>query len=243
MLSLSHFIGGVKHMKEKTGKLGISKDVKVALISALSTIFAAIISGIFLLYITNSNAKSTAYTTKNALSITPTVTTASSLYPTGPSFVPSPAKNSSGVAPSLITPTTAPARALLQVYPTTVNFSSCLPTEKRRIALNIINTSTSQLSWSITASSSYTYSMLDHTGAQITTSGFSPDLNISIASKQTQAVLISNVQGSGTLLVKSSQSASQTVTISCATTTSPLAVSPSSVMFDACSPLNYRTLA
>jgi hypothetical protein len=85
--------------------------------------------------------------------------------------------------------------------------------------------------------------MLDHTGTQITTSGFSPDLNVSIASKQTQTILISNVQGSGMLLVKSSQSAAQTVTISCATTTPSLAISPLTVTFDACSPLNYRTFA
>lgn len=233
-------------MKEKTGKLGIGKEVTVALITALSTILAAVISGIFLLYITNSTVRSNTDIAKNVSVVTPTVTAVTSFYPSNPSSASTPStptKNTSGVTSTLNTPTTTPARALLQVYPASVNFSSCLPTEQRRIALNITNTSPNQLSWSITASSAYTYSLLDHTGNQITTSGFSPNMNVSIASKQTQTVLISNIQGSGTLSVKSPQSASQTVAVSCATSTSQLGIAPQAVTFDSCSSLNYRTFA
>lgn len=232
-------------MKEKTGKLGINKEVTVALITAFSTILAAVISGIFLLYITNSSARSTADTAKNTTpAVSSTATTTTSFFPSNPSFVPTPTKTGSGAVSAGDTPAAGSTQALLQVFPATVNFSSCLPTEQRRIALNITNSSANQLSWSLTTSTAYSFSLLDHVGSQITTSGFSPTVTTSIASKQTQVIVISNIQGSGIIVVKSAQASSQTVKISCAMATTPSAeVSPASVAFDSCSSLNYRTFA
>jgi hypothetical protein len=89
--------------------------------------------------------------------------------------------------------------------------------------------------------SSYSYSLIEQNGSQLIQG--SPMTGNTIAARQTQAVLVSNIVGNGVIYVsESDRSAAQGINVICATSTSS-SVYPQSVTFDSCSLTNARTFA
>jgi hypothetical protein len=226
---------------EKTSQL--SEGVKIALISTIGTIVAALIGGLFLLYSTSA----TSHSPSTTVSITPQpqVTSAPNFFPSRSPSTPTSAGSSTSTnntpAPNTPTPTPTSSASGLSVYPSSVTFSSCLPKDNRTFAFNITNSGNTPISWTMSPGGSYSYNLLEQNGSQIIQG--SPMTGNTIAARQTQAVLVSNILGNGVIYVsESGRSATHGINIICATSTSS-SVYPQSVTFDSCSLTNARTFA
>jgi hypothetical protein len=212
---------------EKSNRM--SEGVKVALISSIATIVAALIGGVFVMY----SAVATSH-----LPSAPTATTAPPQNTSVSIRTPSPSL-SKPILNSNVTPTPASNASALSVYPTSVAFSSCLAKDSRTFAFNITNSSNTPISWAISSGNPYTYSLLEQNGGQITQG--SPTTGSSIPAQQTQVVLVSNILGNGVITVsESNQSVTYGVNIICATSSVP-SVYPQLVTFSSCSPVNARS--
>ena len=207
----------------------MSEGVKVALISSIATIVAALIGGVFVMY--SAVATSHLPSAPTATTAQPQSTSVSMLAPT-PSL-------SKPILNGNVTPTPASNASALSVYPTGVAFSSCLAKDSRTFAFNITNSSNTPISWAISSGNPYTYSLLEQNGGQITQG--SPTTGSSIPAQQTQVVLVSNILGNGVITVsESNQSVTYGVNIVCATSSVP-SVYPQLVTFSSCSPVNARS--
>jgi hypothetical protein len=218
---------------EKSDRL--SEGVKIALISAIASIVAALIGGVFVLYSTfaTSHSQSAPIFITSQPQSTSVPTFATTHAPSTPIL-------SSNVTPTPtlsgnVTPTTTSLSntSALSVYPTSVAFSSCSSKDNRTFALNITNSSNAPISWTISSGSAYSYTLLVQNNGQLTQG--SPTTGGNIPAQQTQAVLVSTILGNGVISVsESDQSVSHGINIICATSPSP-SVYPQLVTFNSCS--------
>jgi hypothetical protein len=221
---------------EKSNRL--SEGMQVALISAIASIVAALIGGVFVLYSTfaTSHSQSAPIFITSQPQSTSVPTFATTHAPSTPIL-------SSNVTSTPIlsgkvtsTPTSPSNTSALSVYPTSVAFSSCSSKDNRTFAFNITNNSNAPISWTISSGSAYSYSLLAQNSGQITQG--SPTTGGNIPAQQTQAVLVSNILGNGVISVsENGQAVIHGINIVC-TTSSSSSVYPQLVTFNSCSSPN-----
>ena len=213
----------------------MSEGMKVALISAIASIIAALIGGVFVLYST--------FATSHSQPAPIFITSQAQSTPASPSATryasSTPILSSNGTSLPILsgngtsTPTSPSNTSGLSVYPTSVAFSSCSSKDNRTFAFNITNSSNAPISWTISAGSAYSYTLLVQNSGQLTQG--SPTTGGNIPAQQTQAVLVSNILGNGVISVsESGQSVSHGINVVCATSPSP-SVYPQLVTFTSCS--------
>src|SRR5947209_6768829 len=180
----------------------VSEGVKVALISAIASIVAALIGGIFVLYSTFATSHSqTAPIFITSQPQSTSVSPVATIYASS-----TPILSSNGTSTPILsgngtsTPTSPSNTSALSVYPTSVAFSSCSSKDNRTFAFNVTNSSNAPISWTISSGSAYSYSLLAQNSGQITQG--SPTTGGNIPAQQTQAVFVGNITANTIFIVQ-----------------------------------------
>src|SRR5947209_5730607 len=190
----------------------LSEGMKVALISAIASIVAALIGGVFVLYSTfaTSHSQSVPIFITSQPQSTSVPTFATTHVPSTPilnsNVTPTPILSSNITSTPILsgkvtsTPTSPSNTSALSVYPTSVAFSSCSSKDNRTFAFNVTNSSNAPISWTISSGSAYSYSLLAQNSGQITQG--SPTTGGNIPAQQTQAVFVGNITANTIFIVQ-----------------------------------------